>query len=391
MKELLEILKGLEEVRSKEENAALATVVRVQGSAYRREGAKLFVTEKGSTIGNISAGCLESDVLEFTRKVTESRRPLVRHYGLMGDDELIWGFGQGCNGIIDVLIEPLETVNADLGLVSKAVETNSTLAIATVVFEDKQRSAGGRPSYESLPAIGTKLTVFGDGTKKGTLGHKLLDQAVAKDATDLLKRGRSRTLFYDLDRLPHKGKDEEPGIGVFIDTFAPADTLLVFGAGADSVPLAQYGKEVGFQVKVVDHRPAYATAERFPMADEVLCSPAEEIPKKMAINDRTYAVILTHNFNVDSTILAWLLDGNAPYIGILGPKERYQMIADKLARDGREISPEQSKRIFAPIGVDLGAEGMEQIALSIMAEILAVKNQRNAAFLREREGPMHDE
>ncbi len=389
MKELWQILQGFSEVQSRQEKAALATVVRVQGSAYRREGAKLFITEQGKTIGNISAGCLEGDVLEFTQKVIETKQPVLRHYGLMGDDELIWGFGSGCNGIIDVLIEPLETVNENLKLVSKAAESNSAVAIATIVFGEKQPSGDGKASQSSLLQVGHRLTVFGDGSRQGTLGVEALDRAVADDAIGLIKQNRSRTLFYDPNRLPHAGSDQEMSIGVFIDTFVPPETVLIFGAGPDAVPLVKYAKEAGFLVKVVDHRPAYAISARLPAADEVLCLRAEEVPQKVALSDRTYVVVLTHNFNYDTSILTWLLESKAAYIGVLGPKERFQMMLDKLVREGRQLSDLQSERLFTPVGVDIGAEGPEQIALSIVAEILAVKNKRGGAFLRERHGPMH--
>jgi len=379
MKELHDILHALDEGRATEEPAALATVVHVEGSAYRREGAKLLLTPRGEMIGSISAGCLEGDVLEWTRHVLERGEPVLRRYDLTSEDELVWGFGMGCSGKIDVLIEPLSLVQPYLERARHLFEQERAVALATLVEV---------PGNSGLP-LGAKRLIPAEGQPFGTLGDATLDAAVERDARALLASGRSKTVTYDPAQLGGHCASWTDVARVFIDCFRPLPQMIVFGAGADAVPLVRLAKEAGFRVTVVDHRPRFVTPERFPWADRLVLAHPEDAPEHLALTAETSVVLLTHNFHVDAKLLAWLLKSPARYIGVLGPKERRELLLRNLREHGIELSPEDVQKLYAPVGLDIGAEGPEQIALSIVSEILAVKNRRAGTFLRDRQKPIH--
>ncbi|GBC82207.1 putative xanthine dehydrogenase subunit A [bacterium HR10] len=377
MKELQDILRALGEGHDKGGPMALATVVHVEGSAYRREGAKLLLSPKGEMVGSISAGCLEGDVLEWTRRVLESGTPILRHYDLTSEDELVWGFGMGCNGRIEVWIEPLTLAQPYLERAREVFERERAVAVATLVGV----------SEGSTLKPGSKLLIPAEGNPSGTLGDAALDAAVERDARALLETGRSKTVAYE---AAHLGSAAWVGEArVFIDCFLPPPHLVVFGAGADAIPLVRFAKEAGFRVTVVDHRPRFVTPDRFPWADRLILAHPEEAPHRLALTRGMYVVVLTHNFHVDAKLLAWLLASPVEYIGLLGPRERRELLLRNLREQGIEPSPEGMRKLYAPVGLDIGAEGPEQIALSIVSEILAVKNRRAGTFLRERQKPIH--
>ncbi len=379
MKELRDILRALDERRVAGEPAALATVVHVEGSAYRREGAKLLLTPKGEMIGSISAGCLEGDILEWTRHVLEQGEPVLRRYDLTSEDELVWGFGMGCNGKIDVLIEPFLFVQPYLERARQMLEHERAVALVTLV---------GAPENSGLK-LGAKRLIPIEGSPWGTLGDAVLDDVVERDARPLLTSGRSKTLTYDPAQLGGERASWIEAVRVFIDCFLPPPQMVIFGAGADAVPLVRLAQEAGFRVTVVDHRPKFATLDRFPWADRVILAHPEEAPEHLPLTSETFVVLLTHNFQIDVKLLMWLLKSPVGYIGLLGPKERRELLLRNLREQGIELRPEEVRKLYAPVGLDIGAEGPEQIALSIVSEVLAVKNRRAGTFLRERQKPIH--
>jgi xanthine/CO dehydrogenase XdhC/CoxF family maturation factor len=381
MKDVRDIFHALDERRVTGEAAALATVVHVEGSAYRREGAKLLLTPTGEMIGSISAGCLEGDVLEWTRHVLKRGEPVLRRYDLTSEDELVWGFGMGCNGKIDVLIEPLPLVRPYLDRARQAFEQERAVALATLV---------GVPENSGL-TLGAKRLIPIEGSPWGTLGEATLDAAVERDARALLASGRSKTLTYDPAQLGGSCASWTEPVRVFIDCLLPPPQIVVFGAGADAVPLVRLAKDAGFRVTVVDHRPKFLTPERFPWADRLILAHPEEAPKHLALAPGTSVVLLTHNFHADAKLLAWLLASPAGYIGLLGPKERRELLLRNVREQGIELPPDALQKLYAPVGLDIGAEGPEQIALSIVSEILAVRNRRAGTFLRDRRKPIHAE
>ncbi|MBX6378373.1 MAG: XdhC family protein, partial [Clostridia bacterium] len=338
---------------------ALATVVHVTGSAYRREGASLLIHEDGRTEGTISGGCLEADVAEVAREVLRTGRPRLLHYDMTADDEHVWGLGLGCNGTVDVWVEP-------------AVPENwpSEAAVVAVV------TASQRPAV----APGRRLHVTADGGVVGSLGDPLLDAAVAAEAASLRSAGRSGTRRY--------GQGEEE-VAVYFEVRRQPDRLVVFGAGHDAIPVVDLAARVGFAVTVVDPRPAFATAERFPSAAGVLCAAASELEGRLRL-DGAYVCVMTHNFRHDLDYLAFAW-GQAPrYLGLLGPRARAERLLRELAARGVPVEGEGRAVLHAPIGLDLGGETPEAVALAIVAELQLVRSGRSGRPLRERRGPIHD-
>jgi xanthine/CO dehydrogenase XdhC/CoxF family maturation factor len=337
--------------------AALATVVRVAGSAYRRPGAKLLIEQDGETMGSVSGGCLEADVREVGLQVLREGAPRLRHYDTGADDRVIWGLGLGCAGAVDVFVQD-GTEEAALRVaekVSELVEGDKPFAVATVV-------GGAGP-------VGRTLVVGAEGLLAGSTGDRALDGEIAREA--------SRRIAGRESRLHDLGSAE-----VFTEVLMPPPRLILFGANDDAIPICAYASDIGFRVTVVDHRPALLPAERFPGAAARLALRPEEDTGALPLGPRTYAVVKTHSFAQDREWVRKLLDGGVAYIGLLGPRARTQEIL-------RQIGAEAGDRVFGPVGLDLGAEGSEQVALSIVAELLAAHSSREPAHLREKEAAIH--
>lgn len=366
MRELRDILDALAEAQRRGEPTALGTVIRVRGSTYRREGARLLIRADGRTVGSVSGGCLEGDIAEIAREVLATGRPRLAQYDLTSDDDAVWGLGLGCNGAIDVLIEP---VTGDLpARLRRAIDERRTLALATLIAGPEELRPGAR------------LYLSEDGAPEGSLGDPALDAQAVAAARAQLDARRSAVVT-----LAGPGGDAE----VFVEVLSPPLPLLICGGGHDVIPLVRLAHELGWWVMVADSRPAYATRDRFPGADEVVLTDDADVPHKVRIDRQTFVVVMTHNFLHDRTLLRGLLTTPARYIGLLGPRARTDRLLVDLARAGVTADDGQRARLFAPVGVDLGAESPEEIALSILAEILALHNGRSVASLRERGGPIH--
>lgn len=371
MKEMRDILNAVAELHARGERAAIATVVRVRGSTYRREGARLLIRPDGGTLGSISGGCLEGDVAEQAQEVIATGQPRLLSYDLTSDDDAVWGLGLGCNGAIDVFVEPVSGGRgADLlGLLQDAVARRHTVAVATVIAPPP----GG-------PAPGARLVVPEEGEPQGSLGGPDLTARIVAAARAQIDAGRSTTVAVEMPG----GTGE-----VFIEVATPPLPLVVCGAGHDAAPLVRLAHELGWWVTVADSRPAFATRERFPEADEVILAGDHEVAQKVRIDRRTFVVVMTHNFLHDLTILRGLLGTPARYIGLLGPRARTERLLGDLAKEGIALPDAQRARLYGPVGLDLGAESPEEIALSILAEILAVQRGRSVTSLRSRPGPIH--
>jgi xanthine dehydrogenase accessory factor len=373
MKEIREILGALAGLRVRGEPAALATIVRVKGSTYRRAGARLLIRQDGTTLGSISGGCLEGDVAEAAREVLHTGRPRMLTYDLTADDDAVWGLGLGCNGAIDVFVEAVrpEAVPDYGALLQGCIDARRFAALATVIAS---------PSPDGRVPVGARLFVREDGTVEGSLGEAVTDALAAAAARDRIAAGTAATVPLELPG----------GLGeLFIDVVAPPLPLLVCGAGHDALPLVSLAHAQGWWVMVADSRPAYATKERFPGADEVFLVQDRDVAKAARIDRHTFVVVMTHNFLHDLEILRGLVETPARYIGLLGPRARTDKLLAELQKGGVVLDGARRSRVYGPVGVDTGADSPEEIALSILAEILAVRNGRATASLRDRVGPIH--
>jgi xanthine dehydrogenase accessory factor len=358
-RETQSVLRTLVDLKAAGQRAALATVVRVRGSAYRREGAKLLVAEDGSTTGNVSGGCLEQDVKETALQVIAFGQPRMRKYCSGSDDIGAWDMGMGCDGQVEIFVEPAGEWSA----MGARLDKDEAFAICSV--------AGGDAG--AAPLLPGRLIVSGSGEREGTLGDRGLDAMAAEKAWALVcSDGESGLHGFD-------------GREVFVDVFQPPPRLVIVGAGEDARPLARLAAEAGFNVSVIDRRPALLTTMRFPPPAQLIESEAQQLVSRMRLDKRSYVVLMTHNFADDREYLAALLPTPVNFIGLLGPRQRTVRMLDALeVRD-----PADFDRIHAPVGLDLGGEGAEQVALAIVGEILATRASRRPLPLRERVTPIH--
>ncbi|WP_435077960.1 XdhC family protein [Halococcus sp. AFM35] len=355
-----DVLAAIGDTLDREGEAVLATVVDVEGSAYRRPGAKMLITEDGDA-GSITAGCLEDEVRGLASEVLDAGRPRIETYDLMADDD-VWGLGMGCNGVITVLLEPL---GEGYRPVVERVTNGTDCAVVTVTGGD--HPFGERGLYD--PEIGFA----------GDLPEWLTTE-LAERTTTLLEAGQSETATVETD---------EGTIEVFVDGIEAPSRLVVVGSGPDVNPVVELAARVGLRTTVVAFRGALSAAD-FPAADAVRTTSPSELPGTAAFDDDTYVVVMTHNFIDDRLALETLLETSVPYIGLMGPRERFGEMVDELAEEGRTLIQNDRDRIYTPIGLDLGGDSPYRIAYSIVAEVLAVESGRTPQHLTERAGPIHD-
>lgn len=345
--------------------AALATVVSVEGSSYRRPGARMLIAENGKTTGVLSGGCLERDVCERARKVMHSGEPAVVRYDTTNKDDIVWGLGLGCNGIVDVLIEPAnsERIAGVMQLLAGCAETDAPGAIATVFHVEG----------EAETAIGARALVYPDGTVDGDLNVPSIFDDLRETTSSSVKR-------YEIDG---------GYIGVFLEVVQPRVRLVLFGAGPDVLPIVSLAKYLNWHTQVVDTSARASSLERFSDADAVLLCRPEDVMSQVALSERTMVVVMTHNYLHDVALLRQLLPLPLRYLGCLGPKRRTERVLNEVAAGDSRIVAAYLRRLHAPTGLDIGAETPEEIALSIVSEIKAVLSQRSGAQLRARVGSIH--
>lgn len=368
MKELIEILDAIKRYAAAGEQMALATIVAVRGSTYRREGARLLCTRSQQMVGNISGGCLESDVMVVADEVMTTGRPRLATYDLTADDDAVWGLGLGCNGAVDVFVEPVDPTSDLYARLRDATVGEHTLSIVTIV------DGAGRP--------GARIIVHADGSPEGSLGDSALDDRAVRAAAAVQTEGASRMQLFP-------GPAGE--VRAFVEVLRPPVRLVVCGAGHDAIPLVQFAAALGWRVVVVDQRERFLSADRFPGAQQFLRAEPGQAASVVPMDARTYVVVMTHNYLHDRDLLRGFLATDAPYVGMLGPKQRSEKILAELRAEGTAFSDRDPARIFGPVGLDLGGEGPEEIALAVVGEIVAVESGRRGGFLRDRLGPIHAE
>ncbi len=369
MSELTDVLEAIESLSARGQRLALATIVAVRGSTYRRPGARLLVPEEGAPIGNISGGCLENDVADVARIVMTEGHPRVVSFDLTADDDAVWGWGLGCNGAIELFVEPADKAAEVAGALRMALEEERPICMVTAL----------EPGNVNGIEQGNRLLVKPHGTTQGSLGDAAIDRAAADAGTELLAAERSEV------------RELAGGVRAFVEVLEPPLRLVICGAGHDAAPLVAAAANLGWSPVVVDDRPAFLTPERFPQAAGfVALERPDEVAKRAPLDERTFVVVMTHNFLRDKDYLRELLRSPARSISMLGPGARTQRLLHELRDEGLVIGEAEEARLRTPAGLDLGAEGPEEIAAAIVAEIVALKRGREGGFLRDRPGPIHE-
>ena len=367
MRELEQIAETWTEARGRGESGVLATVVRVHGSSYRRPGARLLLTSGGRRAGSVSGGCLEADLVRKAWWLTEGGKCVVRRYDTTSDGEIAQEFGLGCNGVIHLLLERMDAAFiSPLNAAGPVRNARQPAVMATVIATSDEAFLKigqrwlRRPDHE----IETDLSDAG-------LCGQLACEALAV-ATDICPR------IFSWESGGHSAD-------IFIELIQPPVRLLVFGAGNDAMPMVRLAKFIGYEAVVLDGRSQLARQDRFAGADRVIVNSESDPLQGVAVDARTVCVLMSHSYAQDLAALRALHNTQAAYVGVLGPRKRTEQM---LLESGVSLEGEVDS-VYSPVGLDIGADGAEQIALAVIAEIQAVLHGRRGGMLRDKVGPMH--
>ncbi|MGH8549836.1 MAG: XdhC family protein [Methylococcales bacterium] len=364
MKETRDIIRAFERAKRHEETCILASVVRVRGSTYRRPGARALFMAGGEIIGLIGGGCLETDLLLQAEKVRDTGQPHLIGYDSTSNDDIVWGLGLGCNGRVDVLLEAVGAENSGpLDFIARCLNERIPGLLATVI------------QCENPLRLASRYMLETDGKAwQSANWDTSLDLSVHAD--EIAASPKPRVIASD-------------SMEILVEAIDPPLRLVVAGAGPDAVPLVAIAASLGWCVEVFDHRETFARRERFPGANSVSVTPVAEIARTARTDRRTAVVIMTHHFLNDRELLQGFLESKVAYCGVLGPKTRLERLLDSLTHDGCVPQPEPLRKLKGPVGLDLGAETPEEIALSIVAEIQACFAGCDGTPLTRKAGPIH--
>ncbi|MFH9616402.1 XdhC family protein [Streptomyces pratensis] len=349
----------------------MATVVRTWGSAPHGPGASMLVTQDGRIVGSVSGGCVEAAVVAAAEEVFAGGPPVVERWGV--GDEDAFAVGLTCGGTIEVLIREVSP-EAPLGRVSEDAAAGVPVALVT-------------------PLDGGGSLAVGRGAVSGSLGGAAADRVAALAAEGMLGRGESGLVTVGEGvaggRSPAAGAECAQERGLLVQSFAPRPRLLIFGAAEFARPLADFGAALGHHVTVCDARPAFADPERFPGADEVVVARPDRWFHTHAdlVGPTTAVCVLTHDPRFDVPLLTRALRSDAGYVGAMGSRRTHEDRVERLRAAG--VTEAQLAALRSPIGLDLGGRGAEETALSVVAEIVAVRRGGSGHPLTAGTGPVH--
>ncbi|WP_262147284.1 XdhC family protein [Chryseobacterium foetidum] len=365
MTEIGNIIASYEKANAAGKKTALATVVKVEGSSYRQAGARMLVTEDGILTGAISGGCLEGDALRKALLAINQKQNKLITYDTSDESILEFSVQLGCNGIVHILFEYIDAADPNNPLeILKKVEENRTESVVLTLFSLERNAK----------QIGT-VNVFQEGKSFVDDSYSLKNEGL-----NVLKSKSSQIKNIQIEN------QEQTALFQYI---APPVSLIIAGAGNDVQPVVKMADLLGWEVTVGEGRVTHSTQKRFPEAKNLIVGNAQELIQNVKIDDRTYFVLMTHNYKYDLEVLKFLLNTTCPYIGILGPKTKLQRMFDDLNEQGIILTDEDHKRIYGPIGLDIGAETSEEIALSVISEIKAVMENRKGNSLRYKTDKIH--
>lgn len=364
-----DVLGAIHDACRSDRQAVLATIVRVKGSAYRRPGTKMLIDSDGDGVGSLTAGCLENEVRSLATAVLESGESRVERFDLSGDDD-VWGLGIGCNGVIDILLEPLTDT---FGPVLRAFEDGENGTVITVLDSETETFARGDRTYYH-----EKTSEFHD--LVGTWPDEVLNR-LEDPASTLATAGNAETVTVDISGS---------AVTLFCNGIAAPPELVVFGTGHDVAPVVELARLADFRVTVVGFRSVGTASDQFPDANRVISSSPAQIRNVLELDERTYAVVMSHNFVDDRLALEELVQSPVPYIGLMGPHKRFEEMLEAFADEGRTFTERELSSIYTPIGLDIGSGAPYQIAMSIVSEVLAVHNDRSPDHLRNRDAALHN-
>lgn len=364
MKEITDIIKAYQKAKKEKKKAALATVVKVEGSSYRRPGARMLITEDGQLTGAISGGCLEGDALRKALSAIVQQENKLITYDTTDEDDAKFGVQLGCNGIVHILFEPIIEVDGlnPIAILTALQGKRENAVLATLFSLTDKLQLGTSMLFRNEPIL-------------SKIPRAIFNETI-KDILEVSEHKTTSIKAYNIDKQQ---------INAFLEFIQPPISLIIAGAGNDAQPLAEMAYLLGWEVTVIDGRPTHATPQRFANATKVLVSKPEHVLAQIQIDEQTAFVLMTHNYNYDLELLKYLLATNAAYIGTLGPKKKLIRMLEELDL----ATPANQTRVHGPIGLDIGAETAEEIAISILAEIKSVFTGASAMFLKEKKKPIH--
>ncbi len=369
MKEITDIIRAYDAVLKQGKNAALATVVHVEGSSYRRPGARMLVTEDGQLTGAISGGCLEGDALRKALLAMSQQKNKLVTYDTMDEDDAKFGVQLGCNGIVHILFEPIQNdqTNNLIDLLRQLIRERKNAVLVTLF------------SLQQTLQPGTSL-LYRQDALKSLLPQNLTERVFTEVKQVLLSHSSAIKNF----------TWEGATLNAFVEFIPPPIAIIIAGAGNDVLPVVELCTLLGWHTTVVDGRQTHATRLRFPKIDNVFVAKPNQVLKEVVIDEHTVFVLMTHNYNYDLALLKELRTSGCRYIGILGPKKKMERMYTELKEEGIDFDEQQRSNIYSPVGLDIGAETAEEIAVSIVAEIKAVLAGRNAMSLNEKNVSIHN-
>jgi xanthine dehydrogenase accessory factor len=374
VKEIRDIIHSFETANKAGKRTALATVVHVEGSSYRRPGARMLVTEEGQLTGAISGGCLEGDALRRALLAIHQHQKKLVTYDTTDEDDFQFGVQLGCNGIVHILFEPIDPKEPGnpIQLLERVLEKRRHAVLVTMFSMEK--SASRQPG-----------TCFLD------LGNEIVHTPDTESLKNELANDCRQVLAGEASAIKTYNSGYEP-LAALIEFIKPPVSLVIAGAGNDAMPLVDMACIMGWEITLVDGRPNYANIQRFPKAGKIIVAKPGNVLSQLEIDKQTAVILMTHNYQYDLSLLKQLLSvwNECVYIGSLGPRKKLERMFDELEREGTIYSQEQREKIFGPVGLDIGSETAEEIALSIMAEVKAALSGKTGRPLRERKEPIHE-
>jgi len=368
MKEIREIIRAYDKAILDNKQMVLATVVQVDGSSYRRPGARMLVTDDQIITGAISGGCLEGDAMQKALFAMATGENKLVTYDSTDEDDIQFGLHLGCNGVVHILFEPIQKDNLQNPVeLLRSIADSGGDAVLVTLFSQKKI----QPGTQLFRMQNSIISNLPDEIQE------LLSEPVR------IAFQEKQSSFLDIDI-------EQTTCTAFIEYIEPPVSVVIAGAGNDVKPLVEIAAMLGWKVTVVDGRFSYATAERFLQADKVSYSRPEDILSKIETDSHTVFLLMSHNYNYDRGFLAEILKQEFGYIGLLGPAQKRDRMLSDLQDQGIRLNEEQLSKIHGPTGLDIGAENSTEIALSILAEIKAFLSGRSGSPLKMKKEAIHN-
>lgn len=372
MKELQDIIKKHETANENNLKSALVTVVHLDGSSYRRPGARMLVNEDGKITGAISGGCLEGDAQKKALFTISEQKNVLFTYDTSKEDDSEMGIHLGCEGLIQVLFEKIDSQkeNNPIELLRKALSVRQKAVVVTLFDLDNKEKE----------QLGTCLLLQEDGTISGNIPLSQFENSILNDLTEVMQNEESVFKQY---------KSGQESVTAFFEFIHPPVSLVVLGAGNDAIPLMKFADVLGWDFRIIDRRDTHANKDRFPLASQTLVANPDVALNYISYDKRTFFVLVTHSYKCDYYFLKSLCATDVPYVGILGPKKKLNRMLGELKEGGVPLDQAKISTIFSPTGLDIGAETPEEIALSIIAEIQAVLKGKKGGMLTLKEEVIH--